>query len=78
MVLNKENVKQVASQAGKYIGSHLGGLGKYAGGLLADRAPKIPGLDYQLLGEYGGQQLGGLFRRGGAVRRRAKKGKGRK
>jgi len=47
--------------------------------LLAKKAPKIPGLDYQLLGEYGGEQLGGLFRRGGMVRRRvARRRKSRK
>lgn len=66
-LLNKENVRSVAKH---YVGDNLGALGKYAGGLLANKAPKIPGIDYQLLGEYGGEQLGGLFRRGGAVRRR--------
>jgi len=75
-LLNKENVRQVAKT---YVGDNLGTLGKYAGGLLAKKAPKIPGLDYQLLGEYGGEQLGGLFRRGGMVRRRvARRRKSRK
>lgn len=66
---------------GKWINKDtLGSVGKHVGGLANTYAPRIPGIDYQLLGEYGGEQLGGLFRRGGAVRRRrvVKRGKGRK
>ena len=61
---------------GKWMKNILGGIGKGVGNVLKTVAP-IPILKnfYGDIGGWAGEKIGEKFRRGGAVRRRGRKGK---